>query len=82
VDVVNRDALKPWVRRPAETDTVPSRSRRGIRTSLGGPWQSRGNIYRHEYEAIFEAIVWNTVQHDTELLLSAIEAELARLPTA
>jgi uncharacterized protein with HEPN domain len=41
-----------------------------------------GNVYRHEYEAVDEALVWHTVRHDLRALRSVSEAELDRLRTA
>ena len=38
-----------------------------------------GNIYRHEYETVDEALVWHTVQNDLEPLRLVIESELERL---
>jgi uncharacterized protein with HEPN domain len=37
-----------------------------------------GNLYRHEYEAVDDAILWRTVQHDLAPLLAAVTAELDR----
>ena len=34
-----------------------------------------GNIYRHEYEAVDEALIWQTVRHDLAALRSAAVAE-------
>jgi uncharacterized protein with HEPN domain len=45
-------------------------------------WQDirdAGNVYRHSYDNVAEAIVWRTVQHSLDALLAAIEAEIARL---
>lgn len=39
-----------------------------------------GNIYRHEYEAVDENLIWHTIQHDLEPLRCAIDSELKRLP--
>jgi uncharacterized protein with HEPN domain len=38
-----------------------------------------GNVYRHEYEAVDEELLWHTVQHDLAGLRSAAAAELARI---
>jgi uncharacterized protein with HEPN domain len=38
-----------------------------------------GNLYRHEYEVIDDAVVWHTVQHDLAELRDLSEAELDRL---
>lgn len=35
-----------------------------------------GNIYRHEYEAVDESQLWETVQHGLSALRAAIAAEL------
>ncbi|MBV8552648.1 MAG: DUF86 domain-containing protein [Acidobacteriaceae bacterium] len=35
-----------------------------------------GNVYRHEYEAVDEALIWQTVQRDRGPLRSAAEMEL------
>jgi hypothetical protein len=39
-----------------------------------------GIIYRHEYEAVDEALVWHTIQRDLAALRSVAEEELLRLP--
>jgi uncharacterized protein with HEPN domain len=39
-----------------------------------------GNVYRHEYEVVDEALVWNTVQHGLEQLRAVAQEELARIP--
>jgi len=41
-----------------------------------------GNVYRHEYEAVDEALVWHTTRHDLGVLRSAAVAELDRLRIA
>ena len=43
-----------------------------------------GNVYRHEYEAVDDALVWPTVKHDLRPLRSVIVAEIerARAPSA
>ena len=43
-----------------------------------------GNVYRHEYEAVDDALVWHTVKHDLRPLRSVIVAEIerARAPSA
>ena len=38
-----------------------------------------GNIYRHEYEVIDEALIWHTVQHGLGALLGMANEELRRL---
>jgi uncharacterized protein with HEPN domain len=38
-----------------------------------------GNIYRHEYDAVEENLIWHTIQHDLEPLKRAIASELQRL---
>ena len=35
-----------------------------------------GNVYRHEYEAVDEALLWRTLEHGLEPLRRAITAEL------
>jgi len=37
-----------------------------------------GNIYRHEYEVVDEALVWHTIQHGLSDLLEASAVELRR----
>jgi uncharacterized protein with HEPN domain len=39
-----------------------------------------GNVYRHEYEAVDEALIWHTIQHDPAAFRSVAEEELLRLP--
>ena len=41
-----------------------------------------GNVYRHEYEAVDEALIWHTVRHDLDVLRSVAAAELDRLGAA
>jgi uncharacterized protein with HEPN domain len=41
-----------------------------------------GNVYRHEYDAVDEALIWHTVRHDLGVLRSAAAAELDRLGMA
>jgi uncharacterized protein with HEPN domain len=38
-----------------------------------------GNVYRHEYEVVDEALVWYTVQHSLTDLHDASAAEIRRL---
>jgi uncharacterized protein with HEPN domain len=38
-----------------------------------------GNVYRHEYEAVDEALVWHTVQHGLAALRSVTAEEIGRL---
>ena len=38
-----------------------------------------GNVYRHEYETVDEALIWHTVRHDLGVLRSVAAAELAGL---
>ncbi|MBK7926771.1 MAG: DUF86 domain-containing protein [Bryobacterales bacterium] len=38
-----------------------------------------GNIYRHEYEAVEDAMVWSTVCNDLAPLRESAVAELARM---
>lgn len=35
-----------------------------------------GNVYRHNYDNVAEAFVWQTVKHGLEPLLAAIVAEI------
>jgi uncharacterized protein with HEPN domain len=37
-----------------------------------------GNVYRHEYDAVDEAQLWRTVQHDLDQLSEVACAELGR----
>lgn len=41
-----------------------------------------GNVYRHDYEVVDEALVWHTVQHSLAHLRGVAEAELQRLKKA
>lgn len=41
-----------------------------------------GNVYRHEYEAVDEALIWHTVQHDLGVLRGVATAEFDRLQSA
>jgi uncharacterized protein with HEPN domain len=36
-----------------------------------------GNVYRHEYEAVDEALVWHTTQHDLAPLRQAVATEIS-----
>jgi uncharacterized protein with HEPN domain len=38
-----------------------------------------GNVYRHEYEAVDESLIWHTVRHDLAALRGVAAAELAAL---
>jgi uncharacterized protein with HEPN domain len=38
-----------------------------------------GNVYRHEYEAVDEALIWHTVQHGLAVLRSVCDEEFRRL---
>jgi uncharacterized protein with HEPN domain len=38
-----------------------------------------GNVYRHDYEDIDDAILWDTTQHSLPPLLAVIDQELAQL---
>jgi len=38
-----------------------------------------GNVYRHEYEAVDESLIWHTVRHDLRALRIVAELELNRL---
>lgn len=37
-----------------------------------------GNVYRHEYEGVDEALVWHTVKYSLAQLKEAAQAELSR----
>ncbi len=41
-----------------------------------------GNVYRHEYEAVDEALIWHTVRHDLAALRGVAAAEFDRLQSA
>jgi uncharacterized protein with HEPN domain len=41
-----------------------------------------GNVYRHEYEAVDETLIWHTTRHDLGVLRSVAAAELDRLRIA
>ena len=38
-----------------------------------------GNVYRHEYEAVDESLIWHTARHDLAALRGVAAAELAAL---
>jgi Uncharacterized conserved protein len=38
-----------------------------------------GNVYRHEYEAVDEALIWHTIQHGLASLRAVSEGEFRRL---
>ena len=38
-----------------------------------------GNVHRHEYEGVDEALIWHTVRHDLGVLRRVAAAELDRL---
>ena len=38
-----------------------------------------GNVYRHEYEIVDDALVWHTVKHDLADRRNAVQVELDRL---
>jgi uncharacterized protein with HEPN domain len=38
-----------------------------------------GNVYRHEYDSVDQALVWHTIQHDLAPLRQAVVDELRRL---
>jgi uncharacterized protein with HEPN domain len=38
-----------------------------------------GNVYRHEYEAVDEALIWHTAQHGLVALLKVAEEEMPDL---
>ena len=41
-----------------------------------------GNVYRHEYEAVDEALIWHTVHHDLASLRRVATAEFDGLESA
>ncbi len=41
-----------------------------------------GNIYRHEYEAVDDTLIWHTVRHDLGPLRKVVQAELQRIRTS
>ena len=40
-----------------------------------------GNIYRHEYEAVDEVLIWHTIRHGLATLRSVAETEMLHLQT-
>jgi uncharacterized protein with HEPN domain len=44
-----------------------------------GAVAAAGNVYRHEYEAVDEALIWHTVRHDLAALRSVADEEFLRL---
>ncbi len=40
--------------------------------------KAAGNVYRHEYEAVDEALIWHTVRHDLAALRSVANEEFLR----
>jgi uncharacterized protein with HEPN domain len=40
-----------------------------------------GNVYRHEYEVVDDALVWHTIQHSLEELRNVSTVELQRRET-
>lgn len=40
-----------------------------------------GNVYRHEYDAVDEALIWHTARHSIMALRRAAEEELSQLQT-
>lgn len=51
----------------------------GIPRSTGRPSQAAGNVYRHEYESVDEALVWHTVRNGLTALRSVAEEEFLHL---
>jgi uncharacterized protein with HEPN domain len=46
------------------------------------PWAEiagAGSVYRHAYELVRDDVVWQTVEHSFDPLLTAVERELSRL---
>jgi uncharacterized protein with HEPN domain len=41
-----------------------------------------GNVYRHEYEAVDEALIWHSVRHDLALRRAVVAEEFDRLRPA
>ena len=41
-----------------------------------------GNVYRHEYEAVDETLIWHTVQHDLATLRNVTVFEFDRFQSA
>jgi uncharacterized protein with HEPN domain len=41
-----------------------------------------GNVYRHEYEAVDEALIWHTVRHDLAEPRGVAAAEFDRMQSA
>jgi uncharacterized protein with HEPN domain len=41
-----------------------------------------GNVLRHEYEAVDEALIWHTIRHGLRALRSVVTAESKRPPSA
>jgi len=37
--------------------------------------RAAGNVYRHEYDAVDEALIWHTIKHDLASLRRVCEAE-------
>ncbi len=45
------------------------------------PWRAiigAGNVYRHDYGAVAESLVWRTVNEDMPAIIAFTEAELSR----
>ncbi|MGH8245805.1 MAG: HepT-like ribonuclease domain-containing protein [Gammaproteobacteria bacterium] len=40
-----------------------------------------GNVYRHEYDRVDDALIWHTAQHDLVRLREVAQAELQRVET-
>jgi uncharacterized protein with HEPN domain len=38
-----------------------------------------GNVYRHEYETVDDALVWHTAKHSLDALDAAVRTELERV---
>jgi len=46
------------------------------------PWRDiagAGNVYRHDYEAVEEWLLWQTLQTEVDRLLEVVDTELSRL---
>ena len=46
---------------------------------LAGCLAAAGNVYRHEYEAVDEALVWHTARHGLDALRGVATMELKRV---
>ena len=58
---------------------LPEELRNRHREIDWGAVAASGNVYRHEYDAVDEAMIWHTVRHDLAALRSVAAVELDRL---